>query len=857
MWTRYCKLKLLKALWKIRRLDDAVYGWNARALSRPQCNLTSQSAWKLGKERTKCGPMLDCQRPMDSAKWRHVCGFVLIAAMVIMAGLAHGQSTAESLSAAPEEAAQAPIPLADLVTEAESLSAQHQDIQADLSADRTTESVAERLPEITREIDGRLRESRKIVVQSPSLEMLRGLEGEWSRLKRELSGLNRALTNRVNELGRYIVQLDDFAKRWDQTFAAARNSSVPPEVLRRIENTVNEIRQAREAVERQRARALTIQSRVGVQDSRISDALMSVRQAREKALDRLFLRDSVPIWSLAVPLHTAQDLQKEIFASFSRQWTALRAYLERQTMRFVLAIAIFIVLATALFWVRWRGRGLSLEESGPAYASPAFEMPIAAALLLSLIGSGWIFPQTPRLLWAILGAFALIPSVMIVRRFITSELYPTLYALMTLFFLDQLRTLAAAVQVLPRLLFMAEMLGVTVFSVWLVRAIGSQPVLNGAASRDLIKSAGYVALAISSTALAATVLGYVTFANLLGNALLQSCYLALILYAVIEILDAVVTVGLSLPPFAALATVRRYRSLLSRRVRRGLQSLALLLWVLAVLQRLLLREKVFSGVQQFLSSELAFGSIHISPGDVLAFVITVWAAFLVSRFVRFLLDEDIYPRVRLKRGLSYAISNTLHYFILVVGFFLAVAALGFDMTQVTILAGAFSVGVGFGLQNVFNNFISGLILLFERPINIGDVVQIEDASGVVERIGVRASIIRTTNGSEIIMPNGKLISERLVNWTLSSRQHGIELPIAVAQGTDPKKVTALLEQTAAGHPLVTGDPPPQALVVKLGPDSLGFELRAWTDHSEQWMQIRSDLAIAISSALAAEKITIR
>jgi len=92
-----------------------------------------------------------------------------------------------------------------------------------------------------------------------------------------------------------------------------------------------------------------------------------------------------------------------------------------------------------------------------------------------------------------------------------------------------------------------------------------------------------------------------------------------------------------------------------------------------------------------------------------------------------------------------------------IGFFLAVAALGLDMTRVTILAGAFSVGVGFGLQNIFNNFISGLILLFERPINIGDVVQIDDASGIIERMGVCASIIRTSNGSEIIMPNGKLI----------------------------------------------------------------------------------------------------
>jgi small-conductance mechanosensitive channel len=199
----------------------------------------------------------------------------------------------------------------------------------------------------------------------------------------------------------------------------------------------------------------------------------------------------------------------------------------------------------------------------------------------------------------------------------------------------------------------------------------------------------------------------------------------------------------------------------------------------------------------------------------------------------------------------------LHYVILLVGFFAAVAALGLDMTKVTILAGAFSVGVGLGLQSISNNFVSGLILLFERPVNVGDVVQIDDVLGVVERIGIRASIIRTTSGSEVIVPNGKLISERLTNWTLSNRQHGVEIPVAVAQGTDPSRVITLLERIAAAHPLVTKDPPPQALVVKLGPDSLGFELRAWTDRTEQWMQIRSDLAIAISAALAAEKIALR
>jgi small-conductance mechanosensitive channel len=725
-----------------------------------------------------------------------------------------------------------------------------------LASDRSADNVVRQLPEITRDIDGRLRESRKIVSQSPSIEMLGGLAGEWRRLRRDLSGLNKDLSGRVYELEHYVGQLDTLAKTWDQTLAVAKESSVPPEVLDRVGTVVRGIRQAHEAVEKQRARALTLQTRVGAQDSRVGNALTSIDQARESAINRLFLPDSGPIWNPALRSNYAQDLVSEASSSLARQWAALGAYANGQAMRFVLGIALFTILAGCLYWTRRRARGLPVGEPG---ISPVLEMPIAAALILCVLGSRWIFPQAPRVLWVIVGALALAPSVLILRRLLRSELRPLLYALIACFIVDQLRSVAAAIEFLPRMLFLFEMLGVMGISLWLVRCAGQPPrtTPDNPRSRAVLKTAGYVALIISTAALATNAFGYVTLATLIGNALLQSSYLGFILYAAVEVLDGVATIGLNTRPMAALRTVSRHRSLLSRRMRRALQSIAFVLWILALLQRLLLRDRLFSAAHKFLTAEIAFGSIRISPGDVLAFVVTVWAAFLISRFVRFLLDEDVYPRVGLKRGLPYAISNTLHYLILVGGFFLALAALGFDMTRVTILAGAFSVGVGFGLQNIFNNFVSGLILLFERPINIGDVVQIDDASGVVERIGVRASIIRMTNGSEIIMPNGKLISERLINWTLSSRQHGIELPITVAQGTDPGRVIELLEKTAAAHPLVTGDPAPQALVVKLGPDSFGFELRAWTERSELWMQIRSDLAIAISSTLAAEKIPIR
>jgi small-conductance mechanosensitive channel len=222
-----------------------------------------------------------------------------------------------------------------------------------------------------------------------------------------------------------------------------------------------------------------------------------------------------------------------------------------------------------------------------------------------------------------------------------------------------------------------------------------------------------------------------------------------------------------------------------------------------------------------------------------------------------MLDEDVYPRAKLGRGLPYAISRTLHYTILLSGFLLGVAALGFDMTKFTILAGAFTVGVGFGLQNIFNNFVSGLILLFERPVQVGDVIQMDDIAGTVDRIGIRASVVRANNGSEIIVPNGKLISERLINWTFSSRRRGIELDVAVAHGADPKRVIELMNAAAVAHPRVEKSPPPQTLLMRMGPDWLGFELRAFTERIEDWVNIRSDLSIAINDALAAEHIALK
>ena len=750
------------------------------------------------------------------------------------------------------------IPLPEIATEAEASLGRVRDRMAEAPDSRTMPAVVQQFPTLTREIDARLRQTRRILAQRPSIQTLSYLDSEWRPLRRHLATWNRQLSGYLSRLEGEIAELEDIGKVWRETLEAATAATVPAEVLGRIQAVLGETEKARKEIERYRGRALTLQNRVAAQDARIADALALIAETRENALDRIFTPDTVPIWSIDLGSHRTQELRADSSDSVAMQWYALRAYAGRQRPSFLIHGGIFIVITAGFLWLRRRVQP-RLENSGMPCSAIVCETPVAAAFLVAMFFSRWVYPQAPRLLWALLGVMALIPTALILRKLVARDLYPAVYGLATFYLVDQVRAVLVAEDLVARLLLLGETLGFMAFLVWLLRSVdqlGAQNTSFGRLSK-IVKIAASLALMMAAAAFIANAAGYLTLASLLGNSLLSSGYFALILYAVVELVDSLVVIAFSLQPFRMLGIIGKHGALLRRRIYRVLQWTAVLLWVLHTLNRLLLRQRLFGAISDFMTEELVVGSLRISLSDLVLFGATVWAAVLVSRFVRFVLDEEVFPRVHLTRGLPYAISNVVNYAIVLVGFFAAVAVLGVDMTKVTILAGAFSVGVGFGLQNIFNNFVSGLILLFERPVNVGDVVQIDDASGVVQRIGIRASIIGTPAGAEVIVPNGKLISERVVNWTFSNRRRSIELQLAVAQVADPRRIIAILERAAHEYPLISRDPPPKAWVVKLGPDSLVLELRAWTDRIDDWMEVRSELAIAISDDLAAENIALR
>jgi potassium efflux system protein len=365
----------------------------------------------------------------------------------------------------------------------------------------------------------------------------------------------------------------------------------------------------------------------------------------------------------------------------------------------------------------------------------------------------------------------------------------------------------------------------------------------------VLERAAQVVVVLLALALLAGMLGFMQLANVVAGLVLGSGYAAMLLFAVQRIAQGMWAYLLRTPTARRLRVVQHYRSLLEARGERVLSWIATALWVLAVLSSAHLLDPTRDLLRRALTAELAVGSFSLSLGDVLAFAFTIWLSFLLSRFVRFVLEEDLLPRLRLPRGLPYALSSILHYTLLLVGFLAALAAAGLELNRFALLAGAFGVGIGFGLQNVVNNFVSGLILLFERPIQVGDAVDIGQLSGEIRRIGIRSSTLRTGAGAEVILPNAHLIADPVINWTLTDRMRRIDIAVGVAYGTDPEQVIALLRGVAAAHPMVVEAPAPTALVVSFGAAIVNLELRAWTDRFEQWETIRSELAVAINKGL--------
>jgi len=681
------------------------------------------------------------------------------------------------------------------------------------------------------------------------------LQREWQLRQKDTGAWRATLRDYGSEIDAVLQALDALAKPWKATRERAIEAEADS-VVERVDAILAEIADVEQIARERLAELIDIQDRTTGMAGVITGVLESVATLEKEARSRVFQADEVPFWDVAAAHSPAASWQR-VQADFARDWQALTTYIMERRDH---AIAHLLFVLTTLLGAGFLGRRVRAwaeEEPQLAETATVLRDPVSIAVLVGVATARWFYPLAPGALNELMGFLLLIPALTLLPRIVDAPLRPVVLALAFFYLASQLRNSLDGAPLLYRGLQIAELALGLAFLIWLNRPARLAKIEHPEQLPGWLGPLARLALVTFGVALVAAILGYSTFASLLAQGLLNSAYTAALLYALYRALCALLLAFLHTSFARKLRAIRvaedRVHGFASRVLRIG----AVIWWAGRTLDAFGIQQPVVEALVAAAGSHITLGSVTISLGDVLLFLTVAAGSFFLSRFVRFFLEEDVFPRVVLRRGVSNAISTTVHYSILLGGFLLAVAAAGMDLSRLTLLAGAFGVGIGFGLQNIVNNFVSGLILLFERPIQVGDTIEVVGGlTGDVRRIGPRSSTVRTFDGAEVIVPNAMLVSDQVTNWTLSDRRRRIKVGVGVKYGTDPERVLELLREVATENETVLEDPKPMPIFLGFGDSSLDFELRCWIPRYEEGFGMTTALLTAINAKLRDDGIEI-
>ncbi len=667
------------------------------------------------------------------------------------------------------------------------------------------------------------------------------------RFRVALEELQTVLMPRSRVLEQRREELKNMELLWGVTLQSLpqQEAHAPRELIlatqKQISDTATVIRTYRPVL-------LTLQTRISQKRILVDDLLTQTNDAIDESRAKLFTADSEPLWRLARTAQTSESFVESARKFYLQRGVLLFEYLQERAWRVLVHLLILLLLIWLLTGVSRRNRKWLDQGGAGGETGTVLHHPVSAALVLSVLLSLQIYPNAPTVLYQAALLLMVFPLLYVVSGALSRDERAISYFLSGLFVLRRLDELLISNDLVYRIYILVLTCLALFGFIWTLRVDRHASRAGIGPWRTARMSLVPIGAGIMGASLIANIAGAVTLAALLAEACISSAYAGAAIFAGVLTIEGFL-LPLFLSPVAQKSVaIREHGKQLKRQASVLVRMAAVLFWGWAIL----LLFGIFGPVRTWVSTALArqwsFGKMTFSAGGVLFFLVTISLSILAARVVAFVVAKDVLSRLKLPQGVPATISMLVRDAIIAFGAILALAGAGVQWSQIVLIASAIGIGVGLGLQHLVASFIAGVILILERPIRVGDSIEVANMTGVVTRIGLRSSTIQIPNGSEVICPNSNLISKELINWTLSEQIRRVDVQVRVGYGTNPETVLAVLKKAASGSPGVVAKPEPVALFKGFGESGLNFELRVFTSYAD-WISLSSEVGVQMEKAL--------
>lgn len=725
-----------------------------------------------------------------------------------------------------------------------------------LTQDATAEFTND-VDTLNAEIDEFMLDSSVIAIEDLSSRELDQISQRTQFFIDQIETLQDGHSNVSSELEVELGRLQINRQRYQLTLEQGKDDLTLEPVKESIERSIEDIGSAMTLLQNDLVIILELQDKLSVRKTELEDLITRVMHQKVVLGETLLNRDMPGFFEDLANLRNTNLIQSH-WQVFKTSFEADKDMLKSGYMQaMVIATLLMLALLAFLVWFK-RNHAEYVSEDHSELSKlhlNVMNSPGATTIFIMGLMIRLTVPDLPQTFYAINLLIMMLALVVLVIRIYGSVFRTWIIVLVAATSLNILYELTYHPGILLRILLM----GLSLVGIWLFAWLHKKQLFSGLIKHRLVykslKVLVVVFIIMQFLSIIANLVGTFRLAEFFTLVPLQIAVLLIAIELATKLADTLLYLILSANYLQKLNVIREDFQIIYKKGNWLLDFILFLVFISVGLRILRIQDLVFDWGDRILSDGFKIGAIDISLGSILIFFFVIWLSIMLSRIVSNILDKDVFTRVKTAKGIPGTVILLLKIALISGGFFLAAAASGMHLTNLSIVLGAFSVGIGFGLQNIFNNLVSGLILAFERPINVGDVVQVGELVGTVRSIGLRSSTVKSFDGAEVIVPNGNLISNEMINWTLSDSNRRMDLRVGVVYGTDPERVIAIMEEIAFNHQNVGKEPLPKAYFLEFGDSSLNFRLLAWVVLDNR-LVVESEILVQINKKLAEAGIEI-